>query len=266
MRRSTLVACAVLLTAPLAAGADDNPDSSFDAKRLNRELPGTWECVSNANQPKEVHMIKHITPTHYMWIAYDGDRKAILAMSGGTWALKDGKYQESAEFASDNVQQLRGKTFRFTINLVGDKWDHKGVPDSEIAVDEVWTRAKQEGHQKKNTGEPGRQLLGAWDEVLRPGVPKAIRTIKSITPTHSTWVTYDRENKRVLAAGGGTWSLRDGEYVEECEFSTENIPQLRGGTFPFEFRIDGDRWIQKGGPNRAIREDQTWARLKRPNP
>ena len=266
MKKPTILACLILLTARLVAGADDNPTAPFDAKRLNRELPSTWENVSQADRPKEMQFIKHVTPTHFTWVMYDRDKKAVMAVTGGSWSLKDGKYEESIEFASDNVQQLRGKTFRFTINLVGDKWDHKGVPDSEIDVDEVWTRMKQGDHQKKNTGEPGRQILGTWDKVVRPGVPKSIRTLKYITPTHWTWVTYDRDNKRVLAAAGGTWSLRDGEYVEDCEFSTENLPQVRGGSFPFEFRIDGDRWIQRGGPNRAIREDQTWARLKRPNP
>jgi hypothetical protein len=266
MKRLMFLACALLPTAGLVAGADDNPNPQPEAARLKRELPGTWECVSLVDVPKQISHIKHVTPTHYMWTACDRDKKAILAISGGTWALKDGKYVEAAEFASDNIQQLRGKTFRFTIDLAGDKWDHKGVPDSEIDVDQVWMRMKQADHQKKNTGEPGRQLLGAWDQVFPPDAPKSIRTIKYITPTHFTWVTYDRENKRVLAAGGGTWSLRDGEYVEDCEFSTEDIAQLRGGSFPFEFRIDGDRWIQKGGPDRAIRDDQTWTRLKRSNP
>ena len=51
-----------------------------------------------------------------------------------------------------------------------------------------------------------------------------------------------------------------------AEFTTENFPQARGKSYPFEFRVEGDRWIQKGGPNRAIRDDQTWTRLKRPNP
>ena len=129
MRKRLALSCLLLLCRPpVIAGADDNPNAQFDAKRLNRELPSTWECVSGENVPKETQLIKHVTPTHFTWLVYDRDKKAILAVSGGTWSLKDGKYEESIEFASDNVQQLRGKTFPFTINLAGDKWDHKGVP------------------------------------------------------------------------------------------------------------------------------------------
>ena len=256
----------LLLAAPLVVGADDNPDAQFDANRLERELPSTWECVSGGGVPEETQLIKHVTPTHFAWLVYDRDKKAILAVSGGTWSLKGGKYEESIEFASDNVQQLRGKTFPFTINLAGDKWDHKGLPDSEIDVNQVWMRMKQGADQKKNTAELGRQLLGIWEAATRPGAPKAMRTVKCITPTHWTWVAYDRENKRALAAAGGTWSLRNGEYVEECAFATDNIPQIRGNSYPYEYRIEGDQWTLKGGPNRGIRADQTFTRVKKPNP
>jgi hypothetical protein len=266
MRKRLILSSLVLLAARLASGADDNPNAQADVKRLKRELPSTWECVSFVDAPKQIGHIKHVTPTHFTWVTYDRDQKAVLAVSGGTWSFKDGKYVEVIEFASDTHQHLRGKTNAFTINLVGDKWDHKGVPDNEIEVDEVWSRMKQGDQQKKNTGEPARQLLGTWEASPRPGVPKAMRTVKHITPTHWTWVAYDRENKRVLAAAGGTWSIRDGEYVEDCEFTTNNFPQARGNSYPYEYRLQGDEWTLKGGANRGIREDETWTRPKRPNP
>ena len=160
MKKSTAFACLMLLAAGLVAGADDNPAAPFDAGRLKRELPSTWETASHADILKEMRFIKHVTPTHFTWVLYDREKKAIEGVTGGTWSLKDGKYEESIDFASDNVQQLRGKAFRFTIDLNGDRWDHKGEPGSEIEVDEVWTRVPQADHQRKNTAEPARQLLG----------------------------------------------------------------------------------------------------------
>jgi hypothetical protein len=266
MRTPLILACLVLLTARPAVGADDNPNAPADAKRLRRELPGTWDCVSLADAPKQIAHIKHLTPTHYTWVTYDRDRNEILAISGGTWSLKDGKYEEVCEFASDTHQHLRGKTNLFAVNLAGDKWDLKGVPDSEIDVDEVWTRIKQGDLQKKNTGEPGRQLVGTWERGLGPRTPKALRMLKHVTPTHWTWVIYDRENRRVAAAMGGTWTLRDGEYVEDVQFATDNIEKAGEASHAYEFRIDGDRWILKSGPNVRLSEDETWTRLMKPNP
>ena len=188
-------------------------------------------------------------------MVYDRDKHAILGLTGGAWSLKDGKYEESIDFASDEVQQLRGKAFQFTIKLAGDKWDHKGVPGSEIEVDEVWSRMKQADDQKKNTGEPGRQLLGTWDVVFEPGAPKAIRTLKHITPTHWTWVTYDRENKRVLAAAGGTWSLRNGEYVEDLRLHHGQLPAARRELYAVRIpgrrrSMDPERRAQSRDPRR----------------
>jgi hypothetical protein len=266
MKRPMYLACLVLPLAGLAAGADEKPGSSPDPGRLKRELPGTWECVSVADLPRQISHIKHITPTHYTWVTYDRDRNAILAVSGGTWTLKEGKYEEACEFASDSHPHLRGKTNDFTTNLAGDKWDLKGVPGTEINVDEVWARMKPGQNQKKNTGEPGRQLLGTWAISPGAGAPKAARMLKHVTPTHWTWAIYDRENRMVYAAMGGTWSLRDGAYVEECEFTTDNAAGARGKSYSYEYRLDGDRWTIKGGPDRTLAHDETWTRLKRPNP
>lgn len=262
MKKWIGISCLTLLLVQSLIRADDNPNAVPDDRRIKRELPSTWNCISNTNLPDEIQFIKHVTPTHWTWLLFDRQKNAIVSVSGGSWSLKDGKYEERCEFASDNIQQLRGKSFLFSINLVGDKWDHKGVPESEIEVDEVWNRMKQSADQKKNTGERGRELLGTWESVPRTGTPKSRRTVKHVTPTHWTWVAYDRENKMVIAAAGGTWSLRDGEYVENCEFTTDNFPQARGKSYPFEFRVDGDTWILKGGFNRAIRDDEGWKRVK----
>ena len=125
---------------------------------------------------------------------------------------------------------------------------------------------KQGDQQKTNTGEPGRQLLGTWEISPGPDAPKSARMLKHVTPTHWTWAIYDRENKMVLAAMGGTWSLRNGEYVEDVDFATDNFQRPAGTSHAYGFRIDGDRWILKAGPNHALSHDETWTRLKRPNP
>jgi hypothetical protein len=85
-----------------------------------------------------------------------------------------------------------------------------------------------------------------------------MRTVKHITPTHWTWVAYDRENKMVLAAAGGTWLLQNGQYVENVDFTTDNFPQARGRAPAYEFRIQADEWILRAGAGR----DEIWKRLK----
>ncbi len=256
MRKTFALTCLLLVSGRLAAA-----DDKSDVARLKRELPGTWECKSIPNQPPDVAFIKCLTPTHWSWVVYDRGKNAILAASGGTWKIQDGHYAETIEYAVDSHQHLRGKTFTFTIALAGDKWNHKSI-GGDLDVDEVWIRRKPSDAQEANSGEDGRKLQGSWQISLRPGASKAARMIKHVTPTHWTWVAFDSENKQVAASAGGTWSLRGGEYVENCEFTTDNFPQARGNTYPFRYQVDGDRWTLKGGPDRAIHEDQTATRLK----
>ena len=87
-----------------------------------------------------------------------------------------------------------------------------------------------------------------------------MRTVKHVTPTHWTWVAYDRENKMVLAAAGGTWSIKGGKYEEAVEFTTDNFPQARGKSPAYGFKVDGDLWTLMRGPEFEIRIDETWRR------
>ena len=258
MRNLLALFCLILLATQTVSGEDQKPDR----EQLTRDLQGTWECASFPEWPKEILHIKHVTPTHYTWVTYDRGNNSIMATSGGTWSIKDDKYTETCEFASDTHQHLRGKTFTFAIKVAGDKWDLMGVPGTEIEVNEVWKRMKSSEDQKTNTERVGQELLGSWESAPAPEAPKAMRTVKHVTRTHWTWVAYDRENKMVLAAAGGPWSLKGGKYEEACEFTTDNFPQARGKTSTYRFKVDDGRWTITGGLDVEHHFSETWKRLK----
>jgi hypothetical protein len=258
MRKLIALSCLALLVAQTVCGEDQKPDLG----QLKRDLEGTWECVSFPEWPKEIMHIKHVTPTHYTWVTFDRETNSILSTSGGKWSIKDDKYTEVCEFASDSHQHLRAKTFTFAIKVAGDKWDLSGVPGTEIEVNEVWKRMKLGELQKTNTERVGQELLGTWESTPAPESPKAMRTVKHVTRTHWTWVAYDRENKMILAAAGGSWSLKNGKYEEACEFTTANFPQARGKAYAYKFKVDDDRWTITGGTDLEDQVGETWKRLK----
>ena len=75
-------------------------------------------------------------------MAYDRDTKVAFSACGGTWTLKGDKYEETNEFATEDMKHARGKVFAFGSKIDGDKWFVKGGPDLEIDVDEVWVRVQ----------------------------------------------------------------------------------------------------------------------------
>jgi hypothetical protein len=114
-------------------------------EQVRRALLGSWESTFPAGAPKSFRCVKHITPTHWTWVAYDRDTKVAFSTCGGTWTLKGDKYEETNEFATENMKHARGKAFAFSSKIDGDKWFVKGWPDLEIDVDEVWVRVKSGG-------------------------------------------------------------------------------------------------------------------------
>jgi len=120
--------------------ADVEQDPSPD--KVKRTLLGTWESTFPADTPKSIRCVKHITPTHWTWVAYDRDTKVVFSASGGTWTLKGDKYEETNEFATEAMAHARGKTFAFNYKIDGDKWFLKCGPELEIHVDDIWVRVK----------------------------------------------------------------------------------------------------------------------------
>ena len=107
-----------------------------------------------------------------------------------------------------------------------------------------------------------RELLGTWESVQPAGAPKTLRCVKHVTPTHWTWVLYDRDAKVALSTAGGAWTLKGDKYEETNEFSSEDMKHARGKAFAFSFKIEGDKWHVKAGPELEINVDEDWVRVK----
>jgi RNA polymerase sigma factor (sigma-70 family) len=157
MTRILKVASAVLVVGMIALGAGvfvrgmpsevaqekvGDVDKNPSPEQVRRALLGSWGSSVPAGAPKSFRCIKHITPTHWTHVAYDRESKVVLSACGGTWTLKGDQYEETNEFATDNMEHVRGKTFAWNYKIDGDKWSLKGGPDLENHVDEVWVRAK----------------------------------------------------------------------------------------------------------------------------
>jgi hypothetical protein len=245
-----------------AAAADEPPARSAEPGQLRKAVQGTWECVLPAEAPKGIRHIKHVTDRHYTWVTYDSANHQVLATSGGTWTVKEGKYEEKCQFATATHEHLRGKTFAFRADFEGDRWVLRVSPDGEIHVDETWNHVKPEAGQKPNTEPRGRNLLGTWEGTVAGPAPKAARIVKHVTPTNWTWVIFDGENKMVLAAMGGTWSLKGNQYEETVDFATNNIQGAGGRSFAYSFKVDEGRWFLNPGPEFDAQSAESWKLVK----
>ncbi len=144
-RRYALGAALVLvlgaLTASVGAGQPDSTASNA------ARLVGTWKMVSakfggqESDLPKQLKVLKHITPAQMVWVRVNPDTGVVTAMAGGAYSLKGDAYTETPDYGlGSDFQVVRGKTHSFTCKLEGDKWYHTGMLASGLTIEEVWQR------------------------------------------------------------------------------------------------------------------------------
>ena len=140
-----LAASVTFLIAALHTFAEE-PKS--DGKGENK-LVGTWKLVSAKYDDKEFKfpeghtMVKHVTPTQFMWATYDQDGKVTRAAGGG-YTLKGETYEETPEYGiSSDFDLLKGKAQTFKWKVEGNKWYHSGKLSNDLTIDEVWERVEK---------------------------------------------------------------------------------------------------------------------------
>lgn len=86
--------------------------------------------------------------------------------------------------------------------------------------------------------------------------------IKMMTGTHFVWVSYQSGDGRVQGTGGGTYTLKDGTYIERVEFGGGNVRELRGQDHVFTLDLRGDRLEQTGQLSTGFKIAEVWQRVR----
>jgi hypothetical protein len=125
----------------------DNPKKA--EARTENKLVGTWKQVKakfggrESKIPEGTTQLKHITPTHFMFVDFDKDGKFIDAF-GGPYTLKGEKYEETLDYGFGDVfKTLKGKPQLFECKVEGNKWYHNGTLSSGMTIEEVWVRVEE---------------------------------------------------------------------------------------------------------------------------
>jgi hypothetical protein len=133
----------LILTLTTRAAVAEEPKAE---KTAQGKLVGTWRLVSAKYDgqefkfPEGTTMIKHITPTQFMWVTYDADGK-ITRAAGGSYTLKGEEYVENPEYGlGQDFDIIKGKAQSFRCKVDGSKWQHDGKLSNGLTIEEVWER------------------------------------------------------------------------------------------------------------------------------
>lgn len=111
---------------------------------------GTWQLVSfkygEDSKASEVttgqKRLKHLTATHFTWVAYEVSSGKVESMAGGTYKLDGEAYTETIDYAGEGMMEYLGKKQLFTIRIDGDKLHQSGQLSDGTKIEEVWQRVR----------------------------------------------------------------------------------------------------------------------------
>lgn len=138
------------VVAILSFGTVLGADKQGDKTKTQNKLIGTWKMVSakygggESDLPKRMTSLKHVTPTHFMWVRINPETAVATGGAGGTYSLKDGKYTETVTYGfGQGFVAVRDKSHSFTYKIKGNRWEHVGSLASGLKIEEIWERVEE---------------------------------------------------------------------------------------------------------------------------
>ena len=133
-------------------------------------------------------------------------------------------------------------------------------------IDEIWEKVEAKPAIQSELDISGTWELAAYKEQgdsVYSEYPEFTRVIRHITPTHYLWVYYNKEGDEVLMQGGGTYSLVGNTFTETVDhaYSTADLIEL-GVTFPFNCKLEGNKWYHAGNIKVALKDPETGQRTE----
>jgi len=123
--------------------------------------------------------------------------------------------------------------------------------------------------EPKGEAKTGNKQVGTWKLISakyngqESKIPEGFTDLKHVTPSHFMWAVYDKDGK-VVAALGGTCTLKGEEYIEVPEYGVgEGFEQLKGKEQVFKLKIEGNKWSHTGKLSNGTTIEEVWERVEK---
>ena len=122
--------------------------------------------------------------------------------------------------------------------------------------------------EPKGEGATANKLLGTWKLVSakyggrESTLPKEATTLKHVTPTHYTWLTFDKDGQATRTQGG-PYEF-DGEVLKSTpEYGMgPGFEGIKGRVQSFKIKFEGDKFFQSGTLSTGTTLEEVWERVE----
>ena len=111
------------------------------------------------------------------------------------------------------------------------------------------------------------KLVGTWKLVSasyggrQSTLPEDATTLKHITPTHYTWLTYDMEGT-VTRGAGGTYTFEADEFTQMGIYGLAATVALVKGKNTYKCKVEGNKWYHTGILANGLTIEEVWERIE----
>ena len=221
----------------------------FSPIQENAKIEGAWRLNKGAEE-----IVKIYADGYFMLATYNKANKTFVRAEGGTYTLNGKDYIETIEFDTQDSTRV-GTTWKN--GKISHLTAHKLM--FQIKALEVWERIDQSATS----------LTGNWRITARadangnmnPMQRSARKTLKILSGTRFQWAAINTDTKQFFGTGGGTYTAKDGKYVETLEFFSRDNNRV-GAVLPFDFEVKGSDWIHSGLSSKGDKINEVWSREK----
>ena len=206
-----------------------------------QDLEGAWKMThQNGKEVTDVEYIKIYEDNYFSFGAKQVSDNHFIGAGGGPFSLDSNYYIEILDFFTLDPLQV-GSSTSFKLDLVNGKMVISGNTDNGMLV-EIWEKLPEQKDA----------LTGNWvitgrkrGEEISRSTPGARRTVKILSGGRFQWIAFNSETKEFSGTGGGTYTAKDGKYVETITFFSRDDSRV-GAELGFDFKVIDGEWHHSG--------------------
>ena len=210
---------------------------------------GAWENTSTSKNGDLLKSIVIFADGYQVLTTYDATTGKFIHTNGGAWKLVGNTMTEKIEFHSDNPE-LVGTQVSFKVRIT----------DNEIEIVDSGSKFK-----RLDNGSPGK-LNGAWlmsgrirnGETQLRDTNRPRKTMKILSGTRFQWIAYNTETKKFMGTGGGTYTTKNKEYIENIKFFSRDDSKA-GLSLKFSYEVMNNKWHHSGLSSKGDPIHEIWS-------
>ncbi|MFC5626431.1 hypothetical protein [Algoriphagus winogradskyi] len=206
-----------------------------------QSLQGAWKLTHQDGQEvKDIEYIKIYQDDYFAFGAKQVADNHFISAGGGPFTYNDGNYVETLDFFTLDPFQV-GTSNKYKLDWVNEKMVISSDINGKMLV-EIWEKVSDTEDD----------LTGNWvitgrkrGEEISRSTPGARRTVKILSGGRFQWIAFNSETKEFSGTGGGTYTAKDGKYVESITFFSRDDSRV-GANLDFNYEVIDGEWHHSG--------------------